>query len=666
MFRPERMTSASIICLRKDLDTTLDALSAFGNFHIEDSAQKDSLGDYTQQISKTEQTLADLKDITTRLPTPKTSLLNMFKAPRAFKAEVTAENWQQLADANAQIVQDLKEQTQALTGELGNLQEQKEVAQHISQMLKQLQTINADLSAMKDLRLIHVGVAHVPKKELPNLEKALGGLPLIFHCCHLSKDAEFVCFAVPTKHAPQDDRAVKTHHGEVLEVPDGLPHDLAQALQTVSNEIAEIEKHQKETQDAIQKIANENQDSLTSTKEITQNILALLKAQKSTQQTERLATLKGFVPAKTFRKLQQTIHTALNGSVLILENKPAQTADPPTKLVHNRFVRPFEEITKLYGLPHYEEVDPTPFIAVTFPLFFGLMFGDVGHGLILLLGGLAVGMLIKGQSAIKNVCYILAACGLAAIFAGLLFGEFFGVELFTPLWFSPFNNVLDFLIFSLFVGIAQIMSGFVLEAVNFGLKKNFAEIAFTSVPKIAFYTGSVYLISVYQLDFGAWLSGPVLFALVPFLFLVFARPTFNNFMNRRQTNKAASQEGQSLGERFFESSDLVARLMSNTMSYSRILALLMAHWALILVTYVIVGLIGTGSILTLILGGVVVVFGNLFVIALEGMIVFIHALRLHFYEWFSKFYQGNGDPFMPYQQTFNHTQLTFTKSETAS
>ncbi len=666
MFRPERMTSASIICLRKDLDTTLDALSAFGNFHIEDSAQKDSLGDYAQQISKTEQTLADLKDIITRLPTPKTSLLNMFKAPRAFKAEVTAENWQQLADANAQIVQDLKEQTQALTGELGNLQEQKEVAQHISQMLKQLQTINADLSAMKDLRLIHVGVAHVPKKELPNLEKALGGLPLIFHCCHLSKDAEFVCFAVPTKHAPQVDRAVKTHHGEVLEVPDGLPHDLAQALQTVSNEIAEIEKHQKETQDAIQKIANENQDSLTSTKEITQNILALLKAQKSTQQTERLATLKGFVPAKTFRKLQQTIHTALNGSVLILENKPAQTADPPTKLVHNRFVRPFEEITKLYGLPHYEEVDPTPFIAVTFPLFFGLMFGDVGHGLILLLGGLAVGMLIKGQSAIKNVCYILAACGLAAIFAGLLFGEFFGVELFTPLWFSPFNNVLDFLIFSLFVGIAQIMSGFVLEAVNFGLTKNFAEIAFTSVPKIAFYTGSVYLISVYQLDFGAWLSGPVLFALVPFLFLVFARPTFNNFMNRRQTNKAASQEGQSLGERFFESSDLVARLMSNTMSYSRILALLMAHWALILVTYVIVGLIGTGSILTLILGGVVVVFGNLFVIALEGMIVFIHALRLHFYEWFSKFYQGNGDPFMPYQQTFNHTQLIFTKSETAS
>ena len=133
----------------------------------------------------------------------------------------------------------------------------------------------------------------------------------------------------------------------------------------------------------------------------------------------------------------------------MLENEVAEVEDPPTKFSHSRFVKPFEEITKLYGLPHYDEVDPTPVMALTFPLIFGLMFGDVGHGLILLVGGLTLGKLIKRNQAIKNVCWILAACGVGAIIAGLLYGEFFGIRLFAPLWFSPFNNVFMFLIFSL-------------------------------------------------------------------------------------------------------------------------------------------------------------------------------------------------------------------------
>jgi V/A-type H+-transporting ATPase subunit I len=77
----------------------------------------------------------------------------------------------------------------------------------------------------------------------------------------------------------------------------------------------------------------------------------------------------------------------------------------------------------------------------------------------------------------------------------------------------------------------------------------------------------------------------------------------------------------------FESGDLVTRLLSNTISYARILALLMAHWALILVTYTVAGLVGSASLLGLVLSGIIIVGGNMFVIALEGLIVFIHTLR---------------------------------------
>jgi V/A-type H+-transporting ATPase subunit I len=89
----------------------------------------------------------------------------------------------------------------------------------------------------------------------------------------------------------------------------------------------------------------------------------------------------------------------------------------------------------------------------------------------------------------------------------------------------------------------------------------------------------------------------------------------------------------------------------------------MAHWALILVVYTVVGLIGSASVLTLILSGVIIVTGNIFVLALEGLIVFIHTMRLHFYEWFSKFYMGNGTEFTPFRQNFVYTEVDLIKKE---
>ena len=112
----------------------------------------------------------------------------------------------------------------------------------------------------------------------------------------------------------------------------------------------------------------------------------------------------------------------------------------------------------------------------------------------------------------------------APLVAGALYGEFFGKELFAPLWFSPFNNtnVFDFLIFALAVGVIQIISGLVLEMVNFLLKHNVTDAVFTAVPKIAFYLGAVYLIVVYKLNIGLWFSGPILLIDCTICVLVFA------------------------------------------------------------------------------------------------------------------------------------------------
>ena len=166
-------------------------------------------------------------------------------------------------------------------------------------------------------------------------------------------------------------------------------------------------------------------------------------------QSGRLATIKGFVPKKSVAAFNEKVHLLLGEKAIIMSEGTYEKEDPPTKISNNRFVKPFEVITKLYGLPKYGEVDPTPFMAISFPILFGLMFGDMGHGLILLGGGLAVGLLVKKNEAIKSMAYIMAMCGLAATIAGALFGEFFGKELPPPfpLWFRPFavTNIFGFL-----------------------------------------------------------------------------------------------------------------------------------------------------------------------------------------------------------------------------
>jgi V/A-type H+/Na+-transporting ATPase subunit I len=657
MLRPERMLSTSIICLRKDIDATLEVLNEFGYFHTEQAAEK-AVVEYDLTLLQVEEATSKVNQLIEKLISPKVGLIDFSADPEPNKVlQVTTKNWQTLSETTIQEINSIKREEETISSALAEINEKNAELQNTKEMLARIEAMGADLEAIEELKLIQITIAEIPKRNLRNLNKSLTRIPAILHKCYLTKETEFICLAVPAKFAHEAERILKNHHAQIFFLPKEIPHNLEKAEQEINKQLNENYNKKEENELNLKNLVDSNKNKLFQLKETSQNILILLQAKRKILHSERLAIIKGFVPQEKFHALTRKIESDLKGNALILQNQIAPADDPPTKFRNNRFVKPFEEITRLYGLPHYNEIDPTPIIAISFPILFGLMFGDIGHGLILLMGGLALGFLIKKQSAIKNMCWILAACGVGAIFAGVLFGEFFGKQIFLPLWFSPFDNVLTFLIFSLFVGVVQITSGLVIELFDFVLNRNVVDAVLTSIPKILFYVGAVYLVAVYKLNFGAWFRGPILLALIPFLFLVFGRPIVLRVSTFSWNSIEVPREKVSLAERFFESSDLVARLLSNTMSYTRILALLMAHWALILVTYVVAGLIGSSSVLASVLGYVVIIGGNIFVIALEGLIVFIHVLRLHFYEWFSKFYKGNGTQFSPFKQKFILTRI---------
>jgi V/A-type H+-transporting ATPase subunit I len=645
----------------------LGALNIFGEFHIEQTTENTDLAEYGQSIQKSEESLSNVNELIKQLSKEKAGMFDLFKVTQPTRTQVTAENWQALLESTSQQILVLKKEVDELNASLSSAQEKIVQLNRIKDTLTTMDRMNADLAAIKELKLIQITAATIPHRNFEGLKTALNEFPLILHRSDLTKENDFIFLSVPSKQGADVDKILKAHHAEIFSIPEELPHDVAGALDKVNNSLEDNGNKENLISASLKKLGQENRDKLASWKETTENILVLLNAEKKILQSGRLATVEGFVPEKKFAALNEKVHDMLGEKAIVMQKEPEKAQDPPTSLKNNRFVKPFEEVTKLYGLPHYDELDPTLFMAISFPILFGLMFGDIGHGLIIFVGGLTLFMLIKKNQGIRNVCWIMATCGIAAIVAGALYGEFFGKELFAPLWFSPFSNVFGFLIFSLYLGVTQIMLGMVLEMANFLIKHNVADAVLLSMPKIAFYLGAVYLITVYKLNIGAWFSGPILLVLVPFVFMAIAKPAFVALSNLSLMRPVETQSGKelagvqegSLGQSIFESGDSVTRLLSNTISYTRILALLMAHWALVLVTYTVAGLIGSASIPALLLSGIIIIGGNLFVIALEGLIVFIHTMRLHFYEWFTKFYQGTGTEFSPFKQNFVYTEVLF-------
>ena len=174
MLRPERMTFTSIICVRKDVEPVLEALSSFGEFHIEQAAEgNSSLTEYNQNIQRVEDSHATISELTKLLVQEKPGFLDIFRVSQPTKTLVTAENWQTLAESTRQEVLSLKKEVDDLDASLSSLEEKTAQLNHLKDMLRTLVTMKVDFAAIEELKLIHVTVASIPHKNFDGLKTAL-------------------------------------------------------------------------------------------------------------------------------------------------------------------------------------------------------------------------------------------------------------------------------------------------------------------------------------------------------------------------------------------------------------------------------------------------------------------------------------------------------------
>lgn len=368
---------------------------------------------------------------------------------------------------------------------------------------------------------------------------------------------------------------------------------------------------------------------------------------------DRWEVLEGYVPSKLSDSLIKDLDKTLNGRMISFIQEEHSSPKVPVKYQYPRFFKPFSTITNLYGVPNYNEVNPTAILALTFPILFGFMFGDIGHGLMLT----ALGFLFyRFTKSLSRIGVYLMICGMfGAIMGATLYGEAFGKHVYsgllTPIGIIEIANgqisvgsvdIMNVFTFALAVGVFQISLGIVIGVINNLLQKKKVDAFLVSLPKLALFLLSIYVAAIYGINFINWFSGPIYLILAPLLVFFLAKPVYSIIAH-------GIHEGlSSLGEMSFEVFDTIVRFVSNTVSYLRIFAMVIAHVMLTTVFYVLGDLVGGGVV-----GILLAVVGNVFVVLLEGIIVLAQDLRLHFYEWFSRFYEDGGVMFSPFKLRTN-------------
>jgi len=319
---------------------------------------------------------------------------------------------------------------------------------------------------------------------------------------------------------------------------------------------------------------------------------------------------------------------------------PAALDNPPV-------VRAFQGLVTNYGYPRYGELDPTPMMALTFPLIFGIMFGDVGHGLLLaLLGLLLVSRKVRSLRGLSGLGSVVIACGVTAMIFGFFYGSAFGSEeILEPLWIRPLQDVMDILLATVGIGVGLLNLGMICNLVNAVLTRRWGYLLFDHNG----LAGMIFYWSLLGLAAGAFVKGlPI--SPIPLAALAAVSGlavTFSEVLEHLVEGHRPLVEGSLssyLVQTPIELFEVVISFLSNTLSYVRMGAFAVAHGALSMVVFIVAEIIspahGVGY-------WIVVVLGNLFVIGFEGMIVSIQTLRLEYYEFFSKFFSGGGMRYRP-------------------
>ncbi len=523
-------------------------------------------------------------------------------------------------------------------------------------IIRPFKNLNFDVSEILNFKYIHYRFGRIEKQYLQKFEKYIyDNLDTLFIKCGEDEMYVYGVYFVPEHQAHKVHAVYSSMHFERIFIPNEYHGTAAEAFEKLDTRHREIHKALDANKEASRKFLQDNSTKIVSAK-------AALDACSSSFDIRKLAActpgdtntfyiLCGWMTEKDALAFQKDIQNDEKIFCLMEDQKAPATQKPPTKLRNPKLFKPFEMYVKMYGLPAYNEMDPTWFVAITYSFIFGAMFGDVGQGLVLFLGGL---FLYKTKK--MDLAGIISCAGVFSVFFGFMYGSFFGFEdVLKAIWLKPMNQMMDVPLVGRLNAVFVIAIGFgmfiilicmVFNIINSIRRGDTEKTWFDSnaVAGLVFY-GSIVL------TIGLFISGKKLPA-AAILVIMFGIPLLLMFLKEPLTNLVEKkskilpeQKGMFFVQSFFELFEVLLSYLSNTLSFLRIGAFAVSHAAMMEVVLMLAGATNGGNP-----NWIVVVLGNIFVCAMEGLIVGIQVLRLEYYEIFSRFYAGNGREFKPFMK----------------
>lgn len=461
-------------------------------------------------------------------------------------------------------------------------------------------------------------------------------------------------YFAPVDSIAEADRIFKSLYFEKIWIPDFVSDTPENESQRLKNEIAQLEEGLKKKTDERNVYISEIKDNLKCCFCRVKYLYDIYELRKYALVYKDKFYLTGFIPHGKREEFTELLHSVRSVSVV---SKPAENSDNvkvPVKMKNGRFSKPFSMFVEMYGLPSYGGFNPTTLVAITYTIMFGIMFGDLGQGLLISL----IGFFVYKKSGNK-LGAILQRVGISSAFFGLLYGSVFGFEeLLDPLYkaiglphkpIEVMDSTMTILLGAICIGVVIILISIIINIFISFRHRDFSAAIFgnNGVAGIVFFGSLLAGIAVMMTGKGNLFTMPYVLGLIvlPLLLMFFREPLGCLISGKKYRLEGGI--GDFIASNFFEVFEFILGYATNTLSFVRIGGFIFSHAGMMSVVMLLSESFSVGA------SPIVIILGNLFVMGMEGLIVGIQVLRLEFYEVFSRFYDGDGVAFEPVKVNYD-------------
>jgi len=526
-----------------------------------------------------------------------------------------------------------------------------------------LSAAHVDLQRLGRARFAYIRLGYAAREELASLAGLLSPAPFAIIPLDTVAPRWLTAVVAPASVKDRIDAALRVGAFE----PVAVSADVAvSGLEELKQLVATAERQEREGREALTVLKREVGDVLKELAQRSELAVLLLQAQTCFATAGRFLVISGWIPEERAPELTAVIQRVTGNRAVVATDKPedlqassATTLKVPILYRNPLLLRPFQKLVDIYGVPSYGEIQPTAFFAVSFLLMFGLMFGDVGHGLVLVSAGY---LLFRYAPRFLDYAILLMEAGSASAVFGVLHGSIFGVETLLPaLWLHPIHDLPQFMGVAIGLGIVLVSAGIALNVVN---RWRAGERVTALLGTGGVFGGFVYwttlaLAARFFLPSNWTLPDPAIFLLLAgAVGLLLARPLIVRALGVDRTARprtGATPRWLGALEGSVELVDAIFAYFANTISFVRVAAFAAVHAAVFIAVFALADTLAHFRFGGPLSAGALVA-GNVVMILLEGLTVTVQVLRLEYYEFFGRFFRGGGEQYRPLMLRPNGTQ----------